>query len=433
MACNLISKERYKLLVIEDLEGGLTKGYYAGLKDKIEQFEHEQAYTMTKSPAQISCWKNKNVALFSGYKSDQQKKAVKSIDQVTEIVVEEGEWLTYDDFVALLHQLRGGKAEDRRLTILMNPVNPNCFVNEMFVETSPDKVITYFEGTKRPKVFEKNIETTFTYKGETVTDVTKVLIALSTHHDNPYLTIDQRASIEKLKETDNDKYLQLGEARFIQGSGAYFGEFKREIHVIEPFIIPQEWRRYRVFDYGLDMLACYWIATDTHNRAYVYKELYKSNLVVSDAAKEILDMTTEKIYDTLAPPDLWNRQSHTGKPTAEVFGDNGVWLTKVDNERVQGWYNVKEWLKPFGDEQGVLTANLVIFSNCTNLIRCLPQIQKCEKDPNDCANQPHEITHSCDAIRYFCAGRPCPTSAQMAQQPKKLIDSLIPRKKSSLI
>jgi len=433
MAVNLARKERYKLLVIEDLEGGLTKGYYAGLKDKIEQLEQESVYSMTKSPVQITNLRNKNVALFSGYKSDQQKKAVKSIDQVTEIVVEEGEWLTYDDFVALLHQLRGGKAEDRRLTILMNPVNPNCFVNEMFIETSPDKVITYFDGTKRPKVFEKNIETTFTYKGETVTDVTKVLIALSTHHDNPYLTIDQRASIEKLKETDNDKYLQLGEARFIQGSGAYFGEFKREIHVIEPFIIPKEWRRYRVFDYGLDMLACYWIATDTHNRAYAYKELYKSNLVVSDAAKEILDMTTEKIYDTLAPPDLWNRQSHTGKPTAEVFGDNGVWLTKVDNERVQGWYNVKEWLKPFGDEQGVLTANLVIFSNCTNLIRCLPQIQKCEKDPNDCATQPHELTHSCDAIRYFCAGRPCPTMAQMAQQPKKLIDQLIPKKKSRLI
>lgn len=435
MACNLAQKERYKLLVIEDLEGGLTKGYYAGLKDKIEQLEQDLVYNMTKSPVQITNNINKNIALFSGYATEQQKKAVKAIDQVTEIVVEEGEWLAYDDFVALLHQLRGGKPEDRRLTILMNPVNPNCFVNEMFIETDPDKVICYFEGTKRPKVFEKNIETTFEYEGQTITDITKVLIVLSTHHDNPYLTIDQRASIEKLKETDYDKYLQLGEARFIQGSGAYFGEFKREIHVIEPFIIPPNWRRYRVLDYGLDMLACYFIATDTQNKAYVYKELYQPNLIISDAAKAILAMTAEdeNIYDTLAPPDLWNRRQETGKSAMEIFGDNGVWLTKANNDRVQGWYNLKEWLKPYEDEQGITTASLVIFKNCTNLIRCLPQVQRDEKDANDVANTPHELTHSVDAARYFVSGRPCPTPTMQQPSTKKWIETVKPKKKQGLI
>lgn len=430
MAYNLYSKKNYKLLVIEDLEGGLTKGYYAGLKHKIELLEHDSLYNMTKSPVQIENEVNHNVALFSGYASEQQKKAVKAIDQVTEIVVEEGEWLLYDDFVALLHQLRGGSPEDRRLTVLMNPVNPNCFVNEMFIETNPDKVIAYFPNSNRPKVFEKNIETTFEYNGETITDVTKVLIVLSTHHDNPYLTIDQRASIEKLKETDPDKYLQLGEARFVASSGAYFGEFKREIHVIEPFVIPEHWRRYRVLDYGLDMLACYWIATDTHNKAYVYKELYKSGLIISDAAKAIKDMTLEdeQIYDTIAPPDLWNKRQETGKSAMDIYGDNGVWLTKANNDRVQGWYNVKEWIKPYTDEQGITTSSLVIFNNCNNLIRCLPQIQRDEKNPNDCANEPHEITHSCDAIRYFVSGRPSPSSAMTTQSKPKLIDSLIKTK-----
>ena len=46
----------------------------------------------------------------SGYASDQQKKAVKAIDQVTEIIVEEGEWVTYDDFVSLLHQAKRRQA-----------------------------------------------------------------------------------------------------------------------------------------------------------------------------------------------------------------------------------------------------------------------------------------------------------------------------------
>ena len=37
--------------------------------------------------------------------------------------------------------------------------------------------------------------------------------------------------------------------------GQYFTEWNRDIHVISPFEIPKEWRRYFVMDYGLDMLA----------------------------------------------------------------------------------------------------------------------------------------------------------------------------------
>lgn len=192
-------------------------------------------------------------------------------------------------------------------------------------------------------------------------------------------------------------------------AGQYFTEFRRDIHVIEPFDIPEHWRRYRVLDYGLDMLACYWVAVDGQNKAYVYKELYEPNLIISVAARKILEMTKadEKIYETLAPPDLWNRRQETGKSAQELFYDNGLTLTRANNDRVQGWYNLKEWLKPFEDEQGIMTANLVIWNTCKNLIRCLPQLQRDEKDVNDAANTPHEITHSCDAIRYFVAARPC--------------------------
>ena len=35
----------------------------------------------------------------------------------------------------------------------------------------------------------------------------------------------------------------------------------------------------------------------------------------------------------------------------------------------------------------------------------MPQIQHDERNPNDCANEPHELTHICDALRYFCVGR----------------------------
>ena len=240
----------------------------------------------------------------------------------------------------------------------------------------------------------------------------------TTYKCNEWLDDSDRKLIEDLEHSNPDRYKVVGLGEYGIPGGAYFDEFRKDIHVIEPFVIPSDWRRYRVLDYGLDMLACYWIATDTQNKAYVYKELYKSGLIISDAAKSILEATSkdEIIYMTIAPPDLWNRRQETGKSASELFNDNGVYLRQADNKRVQGWYNLKEWLKPFADEQGIMTANIVFTSNCKNIIRCLPQLQRDERDPNDTANEPHEITHAPDAIRYFVAGRPCATKPQTAKR-----------------
>lgn len=199
--------------------------------------------------------------------------------------------------------------------------------------------------------------------------------------------------------------------------GQFFSEFRRDIHIIEPFEIPSTWRRFRTRDYGLDMCATYWIAVDWNMNAYVYKELYESDLIVSEAAKKINNMTDEKIYCDYAPPDLWNRNKDTGKSTADIFAENNQYLTKADNNRVQGWLAVHEWLKIFEDEQGQPTSKLKIFSNCTNLIRTLPALIHDDKNPNDVANEPHELTHAPDALRYFCTMWQIPSKPKL-QLPK---------------
>lgn len=213
------------------------------------------------------------------------------------------------------------------------------------------------------------------------------------------------------------------EEAFTVVGGRFFNEFRQDIHTIEPFNIPDDWRRYVTIDYGLDMLAAYWIAIDNHNKAYVYKEVYKSGLIISDAAKAIIKANADDNIKTyFAPPDLWNRRQETGKSAIELFYNNGISFTKSINDRVQGWYNLKEWLKPFEDEQGILTANLVIFKNCQNLIRTLPQLQFDSSDPNDVSDQPHELTHAPDAIRGFIAGRPRATAEQEIKGKKKWIE-----------
>jgi phage terminase large subunit len=409
---NMHNNEKYKLLVIEDVETNIGAGVKDGIENRAEEFGYESLFKSTKQPPEVTHKVTESSVIFKGYHSEQQQKQVKSLNEVTAAWYEEAENITYNQFKALRMQLRGGNDENRQLFLTLNPINSDGFINQYFFEGQPDKVFEKFSDG-RPKVFEKHITVELENEGKTEVVSIPCIIVVSTHWDNPYLTAEQRADIEELKYTDPDQYAMLAEGKFVKGKGAYFGEFQRHIHVIEPFIIPCEWRRERALDYGLDMLACYWIATDPQGKCYAYKELYESDLIISKAAQRITEMTNEDIFKTSAPPDLWNRRQDTGKSAAEIFMENGVMLWQANNERVQGWYNLKEWLQVYDsvDEQTgepIKTTNLYIFNNCVNLIRCLPALQKDEKDPNDVATQPHELTHGPDAIRYFVAGRPTP-------------------------
>ena len=197
--------------------------------------------------------------------------------------------------------------------------------------------------------------------------------------------------------------------------GQYFPEFNRSKHVIDPFPIPKEWRRWRVFDYGLDRLACLWVAMDSARNVYVYRELGESNMPISAAAKAMIDMTEadEDIYATFAPPDMWSRSQETGRDKAQIFYENGLSLYKAFNDREAGWLAVKELLKV--DSNG--EARLKIFSNCRELIKCLPALQIDQKRPTDCATEPHDITHMPDALRYYAASWARPIEAE---KPKKV-------------
>jgi len=210
---------------------------------------------------------------------------------------------------------------------------------------------------------------------------------------------DYVKALESLPE-DRKRAMLYGEWDVYEGQ--FFPEFKRNIHVIEPFEIPKDWYIYFVMDYGLDKLAGYWIAVDYQNNGYVFREVYESNLLVSQARDKIKEMTNENVYMYLAPLDLWNRHKETGKSTADIFAEGNIDLYKTNNDRVQGWLQMKEWLKVYKDEQGCDTARLKIFNTCKNLIRCIPQLQHDDKKIGDVANEPHEITHGPDAIRGFC-------------------------------
>ena len=185
--------------------------------------------------------------------------------------------------------------------------------------------------------------------------------------------------------------------------GNYFPELAGTGNLAEPFPIPLSWKRYRAFDYGLDMFACAWFAVDADGRSWMYREYSAPGLIVREAAEAMLSHTLpgERIEATFAPPDMWNRQKDTGRTMAEIFMDSGVPIVKADNNRVQGHMLIREALAKRGDEKSML----MFFKSCRETIEDLRDIQADERDPNDCAKEPHDVTHRVDAVRYYCISR----------------------------
>lgn len=239
-------------------------------------------------------------------------------------------------------------------------------------------------------------------------DTTRIFIPAKLT-DNKWLLKKDPDYGKRLKNLPEDEYRKLCLGVWDINEGAYFSEWRRDLHVCDPFDVPKDWRRYFAMDYGLDMLAGYWIAVDGMGSAFAYREIYESGKVITEALNDILAMQGKDLpYEYIAPPDMWNRRQDTGRSVAEIFADGGIMLTKAKNDRVQGWYDLKEWLHPRPDEYGNISPKLKIFSNCKNLIRTLPMLEIDKKNPNDVAGEPHEYTHAADALRYWAAGRPVP-------------------------
>ena len=199
--------------------------------------------------------------------------------------------------------------------------------------------------------------------------------------------------------------------------GNYFPEFRTDIHTCEPFKVPDHWQKYRSIDYGLDALACYWWAVDEDGRSWCYREWKEKGLIVQDAAKGMTERTLpgEKISITFAPPDMWSRQKDTGRTMAELFTQNGVPLVKADNNRVQGHMMIKDALALRADGK----PSIVFFRTCKNIINDIRDIQADEDNPDDCAKDPHELTHTVDSVRYYCISRIVPAEKQQIETPRE--------------
>ena len=256
------------------------------------------------------------------------------------IGIDEATQLTEFQFQTLKGCLRGANRFPKRMYLTCNPGGVgHGWVKRLFIDKE------YRDGEKK-------------------SDYTFIPAKV---YDNEILLKDNPDYLDQLKSLPKG----LREA-WLDGSwdgfeGQFFKEFDRDIHTVVPFVPDESYAKYCAIDYGLDMLAAVFVALDSDGRAYVYDEIHKSDLIVSEAAKEILEKA-DGVKMFIAPSDLWSRQKDSGKSIAELFAMNGVYLSRLSSERVQGWSALKEWLKIKPDKNGRPYSDMVIMHNCVNLI-----------------------------------------------------------------
>lgn len=233
-------------------------------------------------------------------------------------------------------------------------------------------------------------------------------------YDNTVLMESNPEYIQTLQNLPEDLRRAHLEGDWDALAGQMFSEFRKEKHVIKPFEIPKEWKRFRSIDFGYnDYTAVYWYAL--HDRhIYCYRELHVRQLTASDLANKIRDMSKDEVIAyTTASPDMWQKRGWAqtlndpihGESIAETFNKCGVPLQPADNSRIIGWQRVHEYFKNAPDGLPYLQ----ITDNCINLIKHIPMLCYDENKPEDAATEPHEITDTCDSLRYGLMSRPRPT------------------------
>jgi PBSX family phage terminase large subunit len=242
----------------------------------------------------------------------------------------------------------------------------------------------------------------------------ELLLLESTHHDNPTLWdavarawtvfgVQYIGILDKLKGSLRER-LRFG--RWVAAEGAVYEEFTASVHVINPFPIPRAWAKYRVIDFGFtNPFVCQWWAVDPDGILYLYRELYRTKIIVQDHAEIIKEHSKDEQYVlTLADHDAEDRA------TLEKEGIS----TRAANKAVtSGIQNVKDRLKVL--ENG--KARLYIFRHC--LIEADPnllakKVVYCTEMefgqyayPKDASGKPvkeqpvKEFDHGMDAMRYI--------------------------------
>jgi hypothetical protein len=165
---------------------------------------------------------------------------------------------------------------------------------------------------------------------------------------------------------------------------SFYGDvWNPQLHICNPFRIPDEWPRFRSMDWGFKTPGCiHWYAMDEDKNVFVFRELTfkeKTDVEVAKMVREIefgmgLWQNKRSLLSGPADTQLWEEKGESGRTKAQAMGTLGVYWNRADKKSRQ--HNAEHVVSRLKDHHsGKTTPGLVIFNTCRDLIRTLPAIQ----------------------------------------------------------
>lgn len=176
----------------------------------------------------------------------------------------------------------------------------------------------------------------------------------SRHEDNPTLfnqetgeiTEQGKLTLSILDELTGPRKARL---RYGQWAGAegmvYEDSWDASRNLIARFEIPHAWSRYLSVDFGFtNPFTCQWWAEDPDGRLFRYKEIYHTQRLVEDHARQVRELSVgERITAVICDHDA------EGRATFEKY--TGMTTTAAKKEVLEGIQAVASRLKPVADNK----------------------------------------------------------------------------------
>lgn len=208
--------------------------------------------------------------------------------------------------------------------------------------------------------------------------------------DNPALIENDPAYVNRLNAEPNEalrKAYLYGDWDIL--AGQYFTEIRREVHLVEPFKIPEHWYRFGSYDYGFTHPAVFqWFAADEDGNVFLYRELCKAGLRIDQFAAELNKFADTRLLQSIvAGLDCWQTKStlRTGTPPtiAEEFLEHGISLRRASTDRILGANQVRNYLAWQELPSGRKEPRLKIFNICEKSYDTLARMQHDPDRPED--------------------------------------------------
>ena len=192
-------------------------------------------------------------------------------------------------------------------------------------------------------------------------------------YDNPMIGDEYVEWLEQLEPKLKAAWLY---GRWDVFEGQFFDTWNPNLHIIKEFEIPKHWSRACGLDLGYSTdhpTVCLWVAQDPIKKTlYVYNEYIQSTNNV-EYINDLKGMMGGKYH----MPIIWvdpsafiikEREKWSSESTAFTMIRNGLPLQAANNERINGWRVLKQWLRHDENNEPLLK----IMDNCRQIIGNLP-------------------------------------------------------------